>query len=227
MRSMIIYEDEDIMVIHKPAGIATETARLGQADVVSELKNIRSRKKEDTYIGVVHRLDQPVEGLLVFGKNAKATSALNAELQKGTLKKSYHALVLYNGDKNQQEEGTLVDYLVKDGRTNLSKVVNKGTKDAKRAELTYTIEKTYEDGYALAKVEILTGRHHQIRVQMSHAGMPLLGDNKYGNAESRNISEKKSLKNTALLADVLELKHPRNGENKVFTIPFPEEWKIN
>lgn len=225
MNSIICYEDEDIMVVHKPSGIATETARLGQADVVSELKNLRSKKKEDTYIGVVHRLDQPVEGLLVFGKNQKATNVLSAALQKGSLKKSYHALVLY--DDTKEKEAELVDYLLKDGRTNLSKVVKQDTKDAKKAQLHYRIEKVFQEGYALAKVEISTGRHHQIRVQMSHAGMPLLGDTKYGNEVSRNLSSNMKLANTALLADELVLEHPKTKKKMTFTIPYPENWKIN
>lgn len=87
MNSAIIYEDKDIIVIHKPAGIATQTARVGQADVVSELKNYRQQKKEDTYIGVIHRLDQPVEGLLVFAKTQAAAKKLTADLQEGKLKK--------------------------------------------------------------------------------------------------------------------------------------------
>lgn len=225
MNSMIIYEDADILVVHKPAGIATETSRLGQADVVSELKNYRSKKKEDTYIGMVHRLDQPVEGLLVFGKNQKVTSVLSTYLQNGRLKKSYHALVQYN--EEIAKKATLTDYLLKDTRTNLSKVVNKGVKDAKLAQLTYEIEKVSDKGYALARVEIMTGRHHQIRVQMSNAGMPLIGDSKYGSQISKEITKELGIKNTALVADRLELIHPKTGEKKEFSISSPSEWKVN
>lgn len=87
MDKMIVYEDNVLLVVHKPAGIATETARVGQADLVSELKNYRKRKGEDTYVGVVHRLDQPVEGLLVFAKDGGTARALSDGLQRGTLTK--------------------------------------------------------------------------------------------------------------------------------------------
>ena len=89
---MIVYEDNVLLVVHKPPGIATETAKAGKADLVSELKNYRERKGEETYIGVIHRLDQPVEGLLVFAKNAEAAKKLSARLQDGSLAKKYIAL---------------------------------------------------------------------------------------------------------------------------------------
>ena len=88
MDKMIVYEDKALLVVHKPVGIATETARIGQADLVSELKNYRQRKGEEPYIGVVHRLDQPVEGLLVFAKDARTAHALSSSVQKGSLAKN-------------------------------------------------------------------------------------------------------------------------------------------
>ena len=115
MDKMIVYEDNVLLVVHKPVGIATETARGGQADLVSELKNYRKRKGEDTYIGVVHRLDQPVEGLLVFAKDGGTAKKLSGGLQRGTLTKKYAALV---AGVPQAPEGELADYLLKDGRTN-------------------------------------------------------------------------------------------------------------
>ena len=93
MDKMILYEDDALLVVHKPAGIATESARIGQADIVSQLRNERKRKGQDTYIGVVHRLDQPVEGLLVFAKNAATAKALSLALQNGKVTKRYAALV--------------------------------------------------------------------------------------------------------------------------------------
>ena len=110
MDKMIVYEDSALLVVHKPAGIATETARIGQADIVSELKNYRKKKGEDTYIGVIHRLDQPVEGLLVFAKNPSAAKKLTNQLQDGTLTKKYAALV---AGVPTEPEGDLTDYLLK------------------------------------------------------------------------------------------------------------------
>ena len=228
MTAIIKYEDDAILVIHKPAGIATETARLGQADVVSELKNYLKAKGKGTYLGMIHRLDQPVEGLLVFAKTPEAAKLLTKQLESGTLKKSYAALVLKN-EGNAERQGELEDYLLKDARTNLSKVVTANTQGAKKAKLSWKllhdIEKE-EAAYSLIEVEIFTGRHHQIRVQMSHAGMPLLGDSKYGNDTSREITEKLGLRHTALLANRLSVVHPVTKEKMQFEIPYPKEWQL-
>lgn len=133
---------------------------------------------------------------------------------------------MWSGSAAAGESGRLVDYLQKDGRTNLSKVVASQQKDAKKAVLDWRLEAVY-DGYALAEIELQTGRHHQIRVQMSHAGMPLLGDSKYGTAQSLQLSEQLGLRHTALLADRLLFSHPATGEGLQFSLPFPKEWKIN
>lgn len=242
MRTNIIYEDKEIIIIHKPSGIATETSRIGQADVVSELKNYLNAKGEGTYLGVVHRLDQPVEGLLSFAKTPKAAKLLTDQLQKKILKKSYSALVMPVTDKakamldntdnvrNSENEGLhLTDYLVKNARTNLSSVVPKNSAGAKRAELSWKPVKVMENSsgskYALIEVELFTGRHHQIRVQMSHAGMPLLGDAKYGTEESQKLSGELGIRQTALLADKITLKHPSTNKEMTFTIEHPENWK--
>lgn len=243
MRTNIIYEDKEIIVIHKPSGIATQTSRIGQADVVSELKNYLNVKGEGTYIGVIHRLDQPVEGLLVFAKTPKAAKLLTDQLQKNILKKSYSALVMPVTDKaktilkenekinNCEGEGIrLTDYLVKNARTNLSGVVLENTAGAKRAELMWKPVKVMESSsgikYSLIEVELFTGRHHQIRVQMSHAGMPLLGDTKYGLEESKKLSDELGIRQTALLADKITLKHPSTNKEMTFTIQYPENWNI-
>ena len=202
MKTVIIYEDKDILVIHKPAGIATQTAKLGQADVESELKNYLKKTGQNTYLAVVHRLDQPVEGLL-------ALVPLHPALDDQT--------------------GHLTDYLLKDGRTNLSRVVSPGNKNAKKAELDWKFCGQYEyngEGYALVEIELFTGRHHQIRVQMAHAQMPLLGDNKYASRDSARLSEITGICHTALLASRLILKHPVSGKMLEYTLPFPEEWNI-
>jgi 23S rRNA pseudouridine1911/1915/1917 synthase len=211
MDNIIIYEDENFIIAHKPAGLATETARVGQPDLVSKLKNHRRENGEDTYIGVVHRLDQPVEGLLVFAKTKDVAANLTAQLRKGTLKKSYTALV--DGILPIGEEYQLTDYLLKDERTNLSRVVDKSVKSAKEARLVYKcVENENVEGVEFSKVniELFTGRHHQIRVQMSNAGYPLLGDVKYGNPHSKELSERLNIKSTALLADKITLINPKD-----------------
>lgn len=221
MDKMIVYEDDVLLIVHKPAGIATQTARLGQADLVSELKNYRKNKGEDTYIGVVHRLDQPVEGLLVFAKNQSAAEKLSRQLQDGTLKKSY--LTLVQGELEKDTGGELTDFLLKDNRTNISRVVGKGTRDAKKARLCWKSVKTFTGkGYSMLEVELFTGRHHQIRVQLANAGMPLLGDMKYGTDESRALSRQSGITNTALLAYKLTLLHPKTGNPLEYRIDWPQ-----
>lgn len=219
MDKMIVYEDDVLLVVHKPSGIATETSRIGQADIVSELKNYRKKKGEDTYIGVIHRLDQPVEGLLVFAKNQTAAKKLTNELQTGVLSKKYTALV---AGVPAEPEGDLSNYLSKDARTNLSSVVTKDTKGAKEAQLHWKLLQRYDsddsDAYSMVEIELFTGRHHQIRVQMAHAGFPLLGDVKYGSEQSKRLSEQVGVGNTALIADKLNFRHPQSGKKMEFTI---------
>lgn len=247
MKTKILYEDNEIMVIHKPSGIATHTSRVGQADVVSELKNYlaaKARKEagkkfgQPPFLGVVHRLDQPVEGLLVFAKTSKATAALNEQLKDGTLNKQYYAVVCGKPDHSEDQ---LVDYLLKEDTG--SKVVPKGTEGAKKAVLDYYVMDTQSLGVgsmmgvgdqwdkkvevSLVKVYIFTGRYHQIRCQLSHLGHPLLGDVKYGNELSGLMSRTLHVNATALCAYHLSLVHPTTGkelsfsvspENRAFTI---------
>ena len=223
MNTRIIYEDQDVLVIHKPAGIATETARIGQADVVSELKNYRAQKKDDTYVGMIHRLDQPVEGLLLFAKNPIAAKKLTQDLNHGLLKKSYYALV----QGVTQEEGRLEDYLLKNPKTNLSAVVSKDTPGAKYAALSFKRVQTVQIGEqqaSLLEVWIETGRHHQIRCQMSHAGFALVGDQKYGNETTKRMAMTLRLRQTALLAAKLSYMHPKTGQPMSHEIPIPENW---
>ena len=177
----IIYEDNDIILCRKPSGVATQTKRLGQQDMESLLKNYRAKKKEPPYIGVVHRLDQPVEGLMVFAKNQKAAAHLSKQVQQRVIGKHYYAISAFSP---KEKEGILEDYLVTDQKTNKTTVVKvskeKGlSKDAKRALLEYKVIEEKE-GLTLFDILLHTGRQHQIRVQMAHMGCPLVGDTKYG-----------------------------------------------
>lgn len=222
MDKMIMYEDNDLLVVHKPMGIATETARIGQADLVSELKNYRKRKGEDAYIGVVHRLDQPVEGLLVFAKDGGTAKKLSDELRRGKLTKKYAALI---AGVPATMEGELTDYLLKDGRTNLSKAVPGKTQGAKEAMLRWRMLQHSRD-VSLLEIELYTGRHHQIRVQMAHAGFPLLGDFKYGSEASRELSKRLAVSSTALLAYEIQFTHPNTGKKMEFSLGFDKFTKI-
>lgn len=149
----ILYEDNDILVAYKPAGIATQTSRIGQQDMVSELKNYlvvserdngendwtksaktKQQSGSEPYLGLIHRLDQPVSGVLVFAKNNKAAADLSSQITNGTMKKFYYALIYGTPIR---EKDSLEDYLYKDGRENLSMIVNATFPDAKKAVLKY------------------------------------------------------------------------------------------
>ena len=309
MKTEIIYEDANILVCYKPAGLPVQTAKVGQMDMVSELKNYL----HSAYLGIIHRLDQPVEGLLVFAKDTKSAAKLSACLQKGTLNKQYYGVI---SGKPSASGGELVDYLKKekdravvvteayqeaksgntdrrnpggtknkmnaasnpDGTKNktnaASKTVSRGNDQAaiensvQQAVLQYQVMKNryfQEEQYqapfnivstagaikdhngteaqkqeqealpvgrtekvenpedkgaalSLLDIHIDTGRFHQIRAQLSHAGMPLLGDSKYGNEESLLVSRQLAVRNVALCAYKIEFLHPVTGERKVFEI---------
>lgn len=239
----IIYEDEALLIAYKPAGLATQTAKVGQPDLVSELTKrlFASQRRQTTppYLGLVHRLDQPVEGLLVFGKTKKATAQLCGQLESCALKKSYRAVFC---GRPACQRGELVDYLIKD-KHHCARAVTGREKEypeAKRAILQYTVvakrvlqEKlSAEDtGVGLpeicvADIQIETGRFHQIRCQMAHAGLPLLGDLKYGSPESIAVSRSLGIQSVALCACQLTLRHPVTGREISFAIEPANEMQI-
>lgn len=179
----ILYEDPEIIVVWKPVGMESQSSRGFAADMVSEIKrhiHNSSPKGGEPYLAVIHRLDKPVSGILVYAKTKCAAAALSKQVSNGSMRKKYLAVVC---GKPVDNSGTLVDYLLKDEKINLSRIVEKGTTDAKRAELSYVIRSSREvEPYGtltLMEIQLLTGRHHQIRVQMAGHGMPLWGDSKY------------------------------------------------
>ncbi|MFI3212407.1 MAG: RNA pseudouridine synthase [Eubacteriales bacterium] len=223
MELNIIFEDRDIILCHKMAGIATQTAKLGQRDMVSEIKNYLAQKDKnkrgEPYVGVIHRLDQPVEGLLLFAKTKEAAKELSAQVEKHVVKKYYLATVC---GKLREKEGVLVDYLIKDGRSNTSRIGKKGDKEAKLSKLSYQVIEEKEE---VTAIEILleTGRHHQIRVQFSNLGHPLLGDLKYGTEKSEEISKKLGINDVSLCAYKLGFNHPSTRKKMEFTIKPTEK----
>ena len=210
MRLDILHEDDHIIVCYKPAGIPTQTKKLGEQDMVSLLKN----HLKGGYIAVIHRLDQPVEGLLVFAKTPFAAKELNKGLQGAGFGKHYKA-VLWGIPT--QKKATLEDYLVKDGRTNTSRVCESSEADAKKAVLSYEVIATGKDDgkdISLVKVKLDTGRHHQIRVQMANMGCPILGDAKYNTAAVQD----RRFRQIALCAYRLEFLHPKTKKQMEFEI---------
>lgn len=216
MKTTIIYEDNDILVCVKPAGFPVQSAKIGSIDMESELKNYLKRKTGNTYLGIVHRLDQPVRGIMVFAKNEKAAASLSKQVQAGQEKSmyKYYEAVCYG---NIAESGTLEDYLVKDGKTNTSRVSNANDRQAKKAILDYEILENNEE-YCKVGIHLHTGRHHQIRVQFSHLGHPLLGDIKYGSPKSMELSEKLGIKNVRLTAVRVEFIHPSTNKKIIYDI---------
>lgn len=217
MEEQILYEDNDIIIVHKPGGIPVQTNRLGQKDMVSMLKNYRAKKKEEPYIGVIHRLDQPVEGVVLFAKNKEAASNLSSQSRERDMDKYYRAVV-YNQTGQALEvgaEGIFTDYLLRDGKTNTSKVVKEGTKDAKKAILHYKVLRI-KDEIAELSIRLETGRHHQIRVQMANASLPLVGDRKYGFKDAPDL--KGAGKNVALCSVKIGFIHPKTGKKMEFEV---------
>ena len=211
----IVYEDENIIVVDKPAGLIVEGGKPGEPDLESECRKYLKSRGEKPEIYVVHRLDKPVSGLIVLAKDAASAASLTRQIQDKTMKKQYEAKVFVS--KDFRDEATLTDYLVKDPMNNVSHVVSKASKGAKEAVLSYkTVSR--EGKTAVLRVDLMTGRHHQIRVQLSNAGLPLLGDQKYGSAESIEYSRENGIKDVALRAVGLSFAHPVSGQKLEFKL---------
>lgn len=206
----IQYEDKDLLVVYKPAGLATQSARVTSPDLVSAV----TRYLKGAPVYVVHRLDQPVEGLLVLAKTKQAAAGLNKQLQTGTLNKQYYALVHQEAEK-LPAEGTLVDHLWKNPQTRKAEIVAQASGKGKCAKLHYRVL-TKEADTALLDVRIETGRFHQIRAQLAHAGFPILGDQKYGTQASMERSEQLGIKNVSLFAYAVAFTHPKTGKQMAF-----------
>lgn len=209
----IIYEDQEIIVVIKPAGMPSQSDRGMTMDMVSYLKNYLAMSVQgEPYIGVVHRLDRPVGGVMVYAKTPQAAKILSGQLQKKQIGKKYLAVLT---GRLPKEEGTLKDWIETDKRTNVSKIVPGPSNNAKEAVLHYHIVQTAEhEGqmYSLADIELITGRHHQIRVQTAGAGAGIYGDTKYNPV----FQGQKGWFNLGLFSYHLAFKHPKTGKLTVF-----------
>ena len=206
----ILYEDKEILVCRKTAGMPVQAAKIGTMDMESALKNYLAQKTPGKipYLGVVHRLDQPVEGILVFAKTSEAAGNLSKQMMAGGAGKYYLAVT---EGKAKSSEGTLTDYLKKNGKANMSQVVSANTQGAKKRSFTIKSGSAGDKrkSRTLLKIRLETGRHHQIRVQLSHEGLPLLGDRKYNPSGEKGTS-------LGLCSSCLEFKHPRTGKMMKF-----------
>lgn len=217
----ILYEDRDIIVCIKPAGVASQNERGYQEDMVSILMNYQKENGvKAPYVGVVHRLDKMVGGVMVYAKNKKAAGELSKQIAAGQTGKKYFAVCHAEEGMEIKRHGTMSDYLVKDGKNNISRISDKDNKMSKHAELIYDILETKriedKDGahhsYSLADIKLLTGRHHQIRVQFASRNMPLYGDakyNKYFNQDMKN-------RGIGLVSYSIAFRHPVTGKEMKF-----------
>lgn len=211
----IIYEDNHLLIIEKPVGIPVQADSSKDIDLITILKQYRiekENKKGDAYIGLVHRLDRPVGGIMVFAKTSKAASRLSNEIRKNNFHKTYYAVV--NGIL--PKGGKFEDYLIKNEKENKSYVTTK--EKGKYACLEYKLLKT-KNNISLVKINLITGRSHQIRVQFSTRGHSLIGDSKYGN-NPNNID-------IALFAKSLTFIHPTTKEELTFNLEIPNKYPFN
>lgn len=211
----VIYEDNHIMIVEKIPNIPSQADKTGDIDLLTLAKKYlkeKYNKPGNVYLGLVHRLDRPVGGIMVFAKTSKAAARLSNQVRERILKKKYLAVV---DGKIEKQTGILEDYLYKDERHNISKVVKKEKKNAKLAKLDYEVIKYNEvKDLSLVKVNLHTGRHHQIRVQLSHFGHSIFGDQKYGTRGKG--------KQIALWAYELTIEHPISKEKMTFQdLPEP------
>ena len=205
----ILYEDNHMIVVEKPPNIPSQGDKTGDEDMLTIIKQYlkeKYNKPGNVYLGLVHRLDRPVGGVMVFAKTSKAAARLSEQVRNKIFKKEY--LVIVDG-KLEKTKGTLENYLLKNERNNLSKVVKEGTKNAKYARLDYEVLKYNEEiNLSVLKVLIHTGRHHQIRVQLANIGHSICGDQKYG-TRGRG-------KQICLWAYKLTIEHPITKEKMEF-----------
>lgn len=211
----IIYEDNHLLVVEKPTNIPVQADSSNDIDMLTILKKYRKEnenKKGEAFIGLVHRLDRPVSGIMVFAKTSKSSSRLSNQIRENNFHKTYYAVV----EGHLPAKGKLEDYLVKDNNKNISYVTTK--EKGKYSKLEYEVIKT-KNNLSLVKIKLITGRSHQIRVQFSSRNHPLVGDSKYGN-NPKNI-------NIALFAQSLTFIHPTTKEKLTFTLELPNRYPFN
>ena len=207
----VIYEDNHLLVVEKPINIPTQEDNTKDKDLLTILKEYikeKYNKPGNVYLGLVHRLDRPVGGIMVFARTSKAAARLSEQVRNKTFKKTYNAVVIGNINK----EGKLKDYLLKDEKKNIVKV----DKNGKEAILNFK-KLDFKNNMSLVEINLETGRSHQIRVQMSHYGYPLFGDQKYN--KTSKVGEQ-----IALFAKKIEFIHPTTNELLTFELDLPNRY---
>lgn len=219
----VIYDDNQVVVALKPANIPTQADNSGDEDMLSKVKAFvkeKFNKSGEAFIGLVHRLDRPTAGVMVFARNSKSASRLTAQIQNGEFQKTYYAVVKGSPKKPKDR---LINYLKKDEANNKVSLCSLSEIGAKKAVLDYEVLAKHE-GLSLLKINLETGRSHQIRVQLSGIGCPVFGDAKYG----IDVAPNSKTTNLALWAGELEFKHPTEDKVLVFKVNPPEKspWNL-
>jgi 23S rRNA pseudouridine1911/1915/1917 synthase len=212
LNTPIIYEDDSIIIFNKPSGLASQEGKNNEISILNSPSLLEKGLGDEA---IVHRLDQRVTGLILFAKNKEILSKMNAQFQNRTVKKIYRAVV---SNKPPKETDELTHWLLKDEKRNLSKAYQKEVKYSKKAVLSYKLLQSSER-YHLLEIELMTGRHHQIRSQFAAINCPIVGDLKYGYKRS-------SLDGSIFLHSYkLTFIHPKNNQEVAFEAPMPEIWK--
>ena len=202
-RLQVLYEDNHIIVVLKPCNILSQSDVTGDIDMLTLVKEYikkKYKKPGNVYIGLVHRLDRPTSGIMIFARTSKAASRLSKQIKNNQMRKSYLAVIPNFKDK----AGTLIDYLKKENNGN---TIVTDKENGKYAELKYKLIEQ-KNNLSLVSIDLITGRHHQIRVQFSSRGYPLYGDQRYGEQNKQQL---------ALFCYKLEFTHPVTKENMSFT----------
>ena len=210
----ILYEDNHLLIVNKHAGDLVQPDPSGESALEDQIKSfikVRDAKPGEVFLGVVHRIDRPVSGAVIFAKTSKALARLNEMLREGRIHKIYWALTEATPDP---EQGELRHYILRDGRTNRSRACDAPKGDAKEGRLRYETRGRGKN-YTLVEVELLTGRHHQIRAQLSKIGCPIRGDLKYGARRSLPGG------GISLHSRRVEFDHPVRHEPVSVTAPVP------
>ena len=212
----VLFEDNHLLIVNKKSGDIVQGDKTGDkplSDVVKEYIKEKYNKPGEVFLGVVHRLDRPTSGVIIFARTSKALERLNKMLRERTISKTYWAVV-----KNTplKEKDSLIHFLKKNPKNNKSTVFTKETDASKKAILHYSvIEKL--DNYSLLEIDLETGRHHQIRAQLAYIGSPIKGDLKYGASRSNKDGS------IHLHARKISFTHPVSKENILFLAPIPNE----
>lgn len=217
--SRILFEDNHLIIINKQAGELVQGDFTGDEPLLEKVRDYIKKKYDkpgNVFTGLVHRLDRPTSGMVIFTKTSKALTRMNAIFEKREVSKTYWALVR---EKPAEEEERLVHYLKKDAKKNKSFVYPNDKSGAKKAALTYSILAKSES-YYLLEVALETGRHHQIRAQLSYIGCPIKGDLKYGFPRSNKDAS------ISLHARYLSFLHPVTKEELKITAPLPKTDKV-